>query len=466
MKLSSPRFPRTLWILLTGFLTAPALAQTAADYSTVRARLRASQTGGDTLNASDPVLASKVGSLNATAQTHWNNLNKAANRTSLWSDLAISTSKSDTLTPLFERLKTLAAAYATNGAGLKGNTALRDDVVSALQWLNANHYNPNRSFYDNWFPWHLGIPLNVVDTFACLHDGLSAATRTSLYAAYGAAIDFYQGTAGATYANTGANRVWRARIDVGLGAALESATRLANGRDKLSVVLPYVTSGDGFYVDGSFIQHNTHSYTGGYGLYLIAELSAVLEAVAATPWTVTDPNLGNVFRWVEEAYDPVMYRGAIMDLTRGREISRAGSTDHASGHPTLTAIARVAQFADPAVAARFRSLVKGHVQADAYRNFINSAGLSAAGLVKPILDDPSVEPRPARVGCFVFAGMDRIVHHRGAWAYAVSLSSKRISKYESRRSTGKTCTAGTSAMAPPISTRAILPSTPTNTGRP
>lgn len=430
MKRLFHRFPRALWIVLASLLLASASAQTAADYATVRARLRASQTGGDSLNATDPVLAPKVTSLNSTAQTHWNNLNKSANRTSLWSDLAISTTKSDSITPNYERLKTLAAAYATNGAALKGNPGLRDDLVSALQWLNANHYNPNRPFYDNWFPWHLGISLNVVDTFACLHDGLSAATRTSLYAAYGTAIDYYQSTAGATFANTGANRVWRSRIDVGLGAALENSTRLANGRDKLSVVLPYVTSGDGFYVDGSFIQHNTHSYTGGYGLYLIADLSAVLEAVAGTPWAVTDANLANVFRWVEDAYDPVMYRGAIMDLTRGREISRAGSTDHASGHPTLTAIARAAQFADPAAAARFRSLVKGHVQSDAYRNFINNAGLAAAGLVKPLLDDLAVEPRPALVGCFVLAGMDRIVHHRGAWAYAVSLSSKRISKYE------------------------------------
>lgn len=422
---------RVLSLILATLSLASAFAQSSADYAAVRARLRAAQTGGDNLNATDPVLAAKVTSLNTTAQTHWSNLNKSATRTSLWSDLPVSTTQSDSITPLYERLKILAAAYATNGAALKGNAALRDDIVSALQWLNANHYNPNRRFYDNWFPWHLAVPLNLVDIFACLHEGLDPATRTSLYNVYASAVDYYQSTAGPNFANTGANRVWRSRIDVGLGAALESTTRLASGRDKLSVVLPYVTSGDGFYLDGSFIQHNTHSYTGGYGLYLIAELSAVLEAVAATPWIVTDPNLANVFRWVDEAYAPVLFRGAIMDHTRGREISRAGSTDHASGHPTLTALARVAQFADPAAAVRFRSLVKGHIQSDAFRNYLNSANLSAAGLVKPLLDDAALPAAPALAGCFVFSGMDRIVHQRGTWAYALSLSSKRISKYES-----------------------------------
>lgn len=422
---------RVLCLLLAAHSLVSAFAQSPADYAAVRARLRAAQTGGDALNSADPVLAAKVTSLNATAQTHWTNLNKSATRTALWSDLAISTTRSDSITPNYERLKTLAAAYATNGAALKGNPTLRDDLVSALQWLSTNHYNPNRRFYDNWFPWHLAVPLNLVDIFACLHDGLDPAVRTSLYNTYASAVDYYQSTAGPTFANTGANRVWRSRIDVGLGAAFESTTRLASGRDKLSIVLPYVTSGDGFYSDGSFIQHNTHSYTGGYGLYLVAELSAVLEAVAATPWNVTDPNLANVFRWVDEAYAPVLFRGAIMDHTRGREISRAGSTDHAAGHPTLTALARVAQFAEPADAVRFRSLVKGHIQSDAFRNYLNSAGLSAAGLVKPLLDDPAVPAAPARSGCFVFAGMDRIVHQRGSWAYALSLSSKRISKYES-----------------------------------
>ncbi len=117
-----PRHPlrRALLRVLRFFLAtlplASAFGQTSADYAAVRARLRAAQTGGDTLNATDPVLAAKVTSLNSTAQTHWTNLNKSATRTSLWSDLGISTTRSDSITPNYERLKTLAAAYATNGA--------------------------------------------------------------------------------------------------------------------------------------------------------------------------------------------------------------------------------------------------------------------------------------------------------------------------------------------------------------
>ncbi len=425
---------------MAGIVSASLPAQTAANYAAVRARLSDSQTGGTALNTSDSTYSAKISTLNSSAQTNWNNLIKTANRTQLWSDLPISTTASDSLTAPYARLNSLAVAYATPGAGLYRNTALRDDILSALEWLNTNHFNPSRPFYGNWFPWHLAIPLNVVGTFACLHDGTTdTARRSAIYSAYASAIDYYQNTAGRTYSWSGANLVWRAKIDLGLGAALESATRLSLGRDRLSAlagvgnernVFAYVTTGDGFYTDGSFIQHNTHAYTGGYGLYLLNELSTVVEIIAATPWAITDPNLANFFKWADDSFDPVMFRGGLMTHTQGREVARSGSAEHSYGHVALTSIARLARFAPAADATRFRALVKQQVNSDAYRNFLSSASLSSAALVKPILDDAAVVARSPRTGLFVLAGMDRVVLQRGTWAYAVSLSSKRISKYE------------------------------------
>ena len=79
---------QVLCVLLATFPWVSALAQSPTDYALVRARLRAAQTGGDSLNSADPVLAAKITALNTNAQTHWTNLNKSATRTSLWSDLA------------------------------------------------------------------------------------------------------------------------------------------------------------------------------------------------------------------------------------------------------------------------------------------------------------------------------------------------------------------------------------------
>lgn len=415
---------------LDDFGFSPVQLQERPPYHLVRTRMAGRLTGGADLDPSDPLVSSQVNGLGNTAQNHWNTLNKSATRSFLWSD-AQPSAQSGWLTENVSRLRQMAVGYATNGSSVRRNEAMLADIVAALEWIHANHYRANGPFYANWFPWHIGFPLTLVDLLACIHDGIEPERRDSLYRNFATAIDHYhQNTEGRHWANTGANRVWRARIDVGLGALLESDARLLEGRDKLSVVFPYTTAGDGFYRDGSFIQHNTHSYTGGYGTHLIANLAPLISMVADTPWMVVDPNLGNLFRWVEEAYDPVMYRGAMMDMTRGREVSRPGS-DRVIGHAVLAAIADIARFAPAEAAARFRSMVKGAILSDVARNFLETSDLNSTQIVRPILDDPSSSARPPLTGLWIFPGMDRVVHQRGSSAYGLSLSSKRISKYES-----------------------------------
>ena len=63
-------------------------------------------------------------------------------------------------------------------------------------------------------------------------------------------------------------------MDTSLVAALRSA--IGNTQDgigaavnALGTVTGFVTEGDGFYEDGSCIQHSNLAYTGGYGLTLL-----------------------------------------------------------------------------------------------------------------------------------------------------------------------------------------------------
>ena len=69
-----------------------------------------------------------------------------------------------------------------------------------------------------------------------------------------------------------------------------------------SSLFQYVTSGDGFYADGSFIQHTHHPYNGSYGLVVINDVSLVLPWLTGSPWQCTDPAQTNVLQWVYNAY--------------------------------------------------------------------------------------------------------------------------------------------------------------------
>ena len=51
-------------------------------------------------------------------------------------------------------------------------------------------------------------------------------------------------------------------------------------------------SGDGFYADGSFIQHGAVPYAGNYGAVALDNMARLIALLGAGPWPIRDPNLG------------------------------------------------------------------------------------------------------------------------------------------------------------------------------
>ena len=109
-------------------------------------------------------------------------------------------------------------------------------------------------------------------------------------------------------------------------------------------MFPYVTSGDGFHPDGSFIFHDSYPYIGGYGVQLIGTMGPLMQWLTGSTWEVTDPMRTNLFRWIHEACAPFIYKGAMMQMVSGRYYTRDGD-DHVDGNDVLAAILRVTQFA-------------------------------------------------------------------------------------------------------------------------
>lgn len=405
---------------------------TPDEFDLLRERWLAMITGGTDYNPSDPGVASRITAITNSAQTQWNNMLKTGGngRAYLWNDAA-SPTDSRHISDSAERLRTMARAYATTGSALQGNAALLADIEGGLDWLYANRYHENVTPYDNWWDWEIGTPQNLCDVIVLLYDQLAPVRFMNQMRA----IERFCPTADyVTFSNaynTGANRTWKARVVAWRGVLVKDGGKLAEARDSLSPVFPYVTSGDGFYADGSFIQHIRHPYAGGYGASLIDSLGTMLAMLQGSTWEVTDPNLGNLYRWIHEAFDPFLFRGAFMDCLRGREISRSGTEEHARGRSIITSILRIATFAPPEDALAFKRIAKAHILADTYQNFLTSGSLPAFLLAREVLDDSGITPRPELVAHRQFPGMDRAVHWRPGFAFALSLSSSRIYNYES-----------------------------------
>jgi len=412
-----------------GHLVLPGEARAVEGYQGLRAAWRDLLTGGKAYDPSDPDIANRIKQMDAQARGFWDSMEKAPGRAYLWKDRASATVSSH-ITGSYDRLKEMARVYVTRGSSLEGDVALRDDILGALDWMYENRYNEDKAEYDNWWDWEIGTPLSLNNTVVLLHGELAP----DRIADYMNAVDKFcpDPTRYSRYdlLATGANRVWKAEVVAVRGAIVEDGAKLAAARDALSVVFPYVTSGDGFYEDGSFIQHAKFPYTGGYGTSLLAGLANVLYLLSGSSWEVTDPNKRNVYRWVYDSFEPVIYKGAIMDMVRGREMSRSYS-DRSSGHQVIQAIIRLSRSAPEANRTAFERMAKYWIQADTYRNFFGYAPVPMIVLGKEISSDPNVVPRGELIAHKQFPAMDRVVHLRPGFGFALSMSSSRIANYES-----------------------------------
>ena len=163
------------------------------------------------------------------------------------------------------------------------------------------------------------------DAMLLLYPALTGTQITN----YCAAIDHFNPYS--SYATfgwmTGANTSDKVLVMLLRGIAGRSTNSMVTAQTNLSPVFLYVTTGDGFYGDGSFVFHSNGStdgvaYNGHYGLVLLGDIPEIVDLLqVSTDWKITDPNLANVYAWVTNSFEPFLYNGTMMDTVRGRIVS-------------------------------------------------------------------------------------------------------------------------------------------------
>ena len=272
----------------------------------------------------------------------------------LWSDLDLEikyvatsdASYTEDLNTAYTRLQAMAVAYAAENCRLYYDEDLKERILYALEWLYDNGYNENynveKQLYGNWWHWEIGIPQALGSTVILMYDDLSQEQIDKFYATlYRFNQDptvVYKVQGWGTMEMTSANL-----MDTSLVAALRSA--IGNTQDgigaavnALGTVTGFVTEGDGFYEDGSCIQHSNLAYTGGYGLTLLKGIERILLLSNDTAWQASADDLESVYTWIWEGYRPLFADGAMMDMVSGRSIARPSHTELETGRGILEAV--------------------------------------------------------------------------------------------------------------------------------
>lgn len=441
---------RTLFALLgagalLGATATSAAAAPAASLDDLVARRRL-MLAGDGSAAAIPELAPALQAMSDAATKTWTAMITPSGTSGLWPDLpltGIGTSADATgnMGVSFNRIFDLALAHATAGSAQYGDARLASDLVAALSYLSATAYKTGMRAAGNWWFWEIGVPRKAADILVLLHDEVPATLRSTLLAAvrYFTPDPNWRGR-GTILAETGANRTDKALSCALRGILDNRPDEVALARDALSdtvrngrnSVFGYVTSGDGFYADGSFVQHSYLPYVGTYGVVTLGGIAEILGLLGGSEWDVTDPKKSVVLDAVEASYAPFIWNGRMMDTVRGRAVSRQANPDHVDGAGAITAILLLAPGAGEPYRSRYLSLVKGWLERCTDVALFGLPGQSIAKslLVTSALKDSSITPAPAPVYTRAFGDQDRLVHHRPGFSSVVNVSSKRIGRYE------------------------------------
>ena len=217
---------------------------------------------------------------------------------------------------IYQKIKHMAMGYAVEGGEMYKNKELLNDIVYSLDYMNENYYTKKNqqifTGFDDWFSWDIGIPQILLQTLVLIKDELT----TEQINKYLSPINKYIPLPSMTMAN----RVDIAYSCVVAGAFQKDYKRIAISIEMLRVCFDYVEEGDGFYDDGSFIQHKVYAYNGGYGISLIKAFSTLTYILEDTCFRFDDEMREKQSSWIIYSFIPFLYNGAFFDLVRARGV--------------------------------------------------------------------------------------------------------------------------------------------------
>ncbi|WP_432009867.1 polysaccharide lyase family 8 super-sandwich domain-containing protein [Streptomyces cucumeris] len=424
---------------------APTAAEAAADHTTLIGNTVAVLAGTPDSNAR-PEVAAKLTAIATTARSRLTAMDGAGDG-ELFQGLPLGTSDPYLMTS-YQYLYEIALATRVPGgppSGLRGDTAVQRRVIDGLVWLHDHYYgDQSKGYYGNWFTWEIGISSHVSRTLALLRDEV-ALHRPDLIATYVASMDAYlrNGKDGDvdldSRFHTGANLADITTNRMLQGALLADDARVSKAvADQLTVLAtvdPYqprhgVT--DGFYADGSFIQHASVAYTGSYGKGLLTRVVQTVKMLDGTGYVSGAELVRTAHRWVVDGFAPLIFEGWMMEIVKGRGVSRT-TTGYTDVTQVVEAVVDLSGHATGAEAAA----LKGYA---AFVHETAKAPLDPSAFVSPvsiaryadILADPSAPAQDLIPAAHhtAFNAMDKTVHRRPGYAFALARSSARISKYE------------------------------------
>ncbi|HHW5058203.1 TPA: polysaccharide lyase 8 family protein [Staphylococcus aureus] len=380
-------------------------------------------------------------------------------RTYLWDSAKDLDTKSADMTRTYRNIEKIAEAMKHKNTKL--NTPdNKNKVKDALEWLHKNAYGkePDKKVADltsnfknktsrntnlNWWDYEIGTPRALTNTLLLLNADISNDEKkkyTATIKTFAPNSDKILSSVGQPEQAKGGNLVDITKVKLLESIIEEDKDMMKKSIDSFNKVFTYIQDSatdkdrNGFYKDGSYIDHKDVPYTGAYGVILLEGISQMMPMIKETPFNDSNQNDTTLKSWIDDGFMPLIYKGEMMDLSRGRAISRENETSHTASATVMKSLLRLSDAMDESTKAKYKQIVKTSVKSDSSYNqndYLNS--YSDISKMKSLMEDSTLSTNDLTQQLKIYNDMDRVTYHNKVldFAFGLSMTSKNVARYES-----------------------------------
>lgn len=416
--------------------------------------------GYDKYDESNPDMKKKFEATENEAKKLLSEMKTESGRTYLWESSKDIDTKSADMTRTYRNIEKIAEAMNHPKTTLK-NDENKKKLKDALEWLHKNAYgkDPDKKVADlktnfsksapqkntnlNWWDYEIGTPKSLTNTLILLNGDISSDEKkkyTAPIKTFAPKSDEILSSVGKAEPAKGGNLVDIAKVKLLESIIEEDKDMTKNSIDSFNKVFTYVQSNstgkerNGFYKDGSYIDHQDVPYTGAYGVVLLEGISQMMPMIKETPFKETSQNDTILKSWIDDGFMPLIYKGEMMDLSRGRAISRENETSHSASVTVMKSLLRLSDAMDESTKAKYKKIVKTSVKSDSsYKQNDYLSSYSDISKMKALMEDSTLSTNDLTQQLKIYNDMDRVTYHNKDldFAFGLSMTSKNVARYES-----------------------------------
>lgn len=384
-----------------------------------------------------------------------------SDKTYLWENAKEVKTNSSHMTKSYKNIERIAEAIEHPKSTLKTDENI-NKLKDAIKWMHEHVYGQQaednvRSLISNfketksakkkainWWDYEIGSPKALTNTLILMDNELTFEEKKTYVApikTYVPKSDEILASIGKPERATGGNLVDISKVKLTESIIVEDKNLMKSSIDAFNNVFVYVkdnASGkerNGFFKDGSYIDHQDVPYTGAYGVILLEGVSQLLPIIKATPYKVNDEHIQVLDQWIDQAFIPLFHKGELMDFVRGRAVSREAETSHSTAVTVIKSLLRISEaMNNQELKYKYRQFIKTSVLSDkSYSQNDHLTSYADIHKMKYLIDDASITVKNKAQQLKIYDGMKRMVYHNPNlnFTLGLSLTSKGVARYES-----------------------------------